>query len=892
MEKEAKKLYKSTKQKLSKAKRSYVCRSLKDVVRGYRNCKTASEERDFVKKESAHIRDLFREEDTTFRRQNVLKLLFFHMNGYPTEWGQLECLKLCASARFKDKRVGYLGLMILLDENQQILMMMTNCLKLDMNHNDTKIAALALTAMGNISTPEMIRDLLPEVLKLMQNGTPHLRKKAALIGARAVRKLPELSADLIQPIRRLLSARHGSVLLTSTTLLIEICKYSPDLIPEMRTDLLPLLRDLLSDLLAAGFDPDLTVGGVTDPFMQVKVLQAIGTLAKRDQPASDSVEDVLSQVLSSTDANRNAGAAVIAECVKTIFKIESPQSLQALAMSNLGKFLISKDPNSRFLALSELRNVVKLNPALVKPYTETILECLHERDTSIRHRAVELAFAVADQNTLSRVTEEVLEYIEDCNPDVKEETCTHLVDMVDRLSSNLQWKVEIFIRLLKKADDYVREDLLDLFAALISSTSSVQGYAAERLFNEVLATKADAPIVASTFKLDRFAFSIFGEYGELVTSHSTGIRIDDVYRAYDAALSETMESVATEELDRATYEALLATRQVAITSAAKLFSKVVEAGQVGEENILQVRQLISKWRQSLDLESQQRACELSTLLTVELSEARSAIFARQETIDADDARKRILLPLTGTSSSLALLGGSSDLIGFGDDLAQLPAAEGSNAPAAQRSDPLSDILGLSSLPAPPKAEPLPLPGIESLTMPPPSRKSGPSAQVAGGSLLDDLLGPSAPRPASVEAARRPATTSSAASSVAKPEGTELGPLPVMDENGLQVSISLFKVGTTPQNETRAVARFLNTSQQKIERFVFLLSVPKYMKLHLQPATSTSLEANGGSATQSIGLQNAMSGEKSIQLRFRVEYTKAGQPTMQKQGVIANIPRDL
>mmetsp|Transcript_14763 Transcript_14763/g.59994 ORF Transcript_14763/g.59994 Transcript_14763/m.59994 type:complete len:121 (-) Transcript_14763:4074-4436(-) len=105
MEKEAKKLYKSTKQKLSKAKRSYVCRSLKDVVRGYRNCKTASEERDFVKKESAHIRDLFREEDTTFRRQNVLKLLFFHMNGYPTEWGQLECLKLCASSRFKDKRV-------------------------------------------------------------------------------------------------------------------------------------------------------------------------------------------------------------------------------------------------------------------------------------------------------------------------------------------------------------------------------------------------------------------------------------------------------------------------------------------------------------------------------------------------------------------------------------------------------------------------------------------------------------------------------------------------------------------------------------------------------------------------------------------------------------------
>lgn len=72
-------------------------------------------------------------------------------------------------------------------------------------------------------------------------------------------------------------------------------------------------------------------------------------------------------------------------------------------------------------------------------------------------------------------------------------------------------QVDIFIRLLKKADDYVREDLLDLFAVLIASTSSVQGYAAERLFNEVLRMKADAQVVESTFKLDRFAFNIFGE---------------------------------------------------------------------------------------------------------------------------------------------------------------------------------------------------------------------------------------------------------------------------------------------------------------------------------------------------------------------------------------------
>jgi hypothetical protein len=42
-----------------------------------------------------------------------------HMLGYPTHFGQMECVKLIASPAFPEKRIGYLGLMILLDEKHQ-----------------------------------------------------------------------------------------------------------------------------------------------------------------------------------------------------------------------------------------------------------------------------------------------------------------------------------------------------------------------------------------------------------------------------------------------------------------------------------------------------------------------------------------------------------------------------------------------------------------------------------------------------------------------------------------------------------------------------------------------------------------------------------------------------
>ena len=56
-----------------------------------------------------------------------LKILF--ICRYPAHFGQLECLKLIASPRFTDKRIGYLGAMLLLDERQDVHLLITNCLK-------------------------------------------------------------------------------------------------------------------------------------------------------------------------------------------------------------------------------------------------------------------------------------------------------------------------------------------------------------------------------------------------------------------------------------------------------------------------------------------------------------------------------------------------------------------------------------------------------------------------------------------------------------------------------------------------------------------------------------------------------------------------------------------
>lgn len=141
------------------------------------------------------------------------------MLGYPAHFGQIECLKLVASPRFADKRLGYLGTMLLLDENQEVLMLVTNSLKKcvrpvflklpsfawlrsrsrvtdatlcstrllpcsrapasrsDMNHSNMYAVGLALSTFANIASEEMSRDLVNEVEKLLGSSNTYIRKK-------------------------------------------------------------------------------------------------------------------------------------------------------------------------------------------------------------------------------------------------------------------------------------------------------------------------------------------------------------------------------------------------------------------------------------------------------------------------------------------------------------------------------------------------------------------------------------------------------------------------------------------------------------------------------------------------------------------------------------------
>lgn len=62
---------------------------------------------------------------------------------------------------------------------------------------------MALCTLGSIASPDMARDLAPEVEKLIKSPSPLIKKKAALCAVRLLRKDPELVETFMPATRSL-----------------------------------------------------------------------------------------------------------------------------------------------------------------------------------------------------------------------------------------------------------------------------------------------------------------------------------------------------------------------------------------------------------------------------------------------------------------------------------------------------------------------------------------------------------------------------------------------------------------------------------------------------------------------------------------------------------------
>lgn len=821
--------------------------SLKQFIRNVRAAKTIADERAVIQKESAAIRASFREEsgDHNVRRNNVAKLLYLFTLGERTHFGQIECIKLLASPRFADKRLGHLATSLLLDENQEVLTLVTNSLKNDLGHSNQYVVGLALCTLGNIASIEMSRDLFPEIETLISTANPYIRRKAALCAMRICRKVPDLQEHFVEKAAQLLSDRNHGVLLCGLTLVTSMCEAEEEeggdegIIDKFK-QFVPVLVRTLKGLATSGYAPEHDVTGITDPFLQVKILRLLRVLVRGDAEGTEQINDILAQVATNTDSSKNVGNSILYEAVRTILDIEADSGLRVLGVNILGKFLSNRDNNIRYVALNTLIKVVAIEPNAVQRHRNTILECLRDPDISIRRRALDLSFTLINESNVRVLIRELLAFLEVADNEFKPSMTSQIGIAADRYSPNKRWHIDTMLRVLTLAGNYVKEPIMASFVRLVATTPELQTYAVQKLYANL---KKDI----TQESLTQAGAWCIGEYGD---SLLRGGQYEEEELVQEVKEHEIIDLFTT--ILNSSYATQVTTEYI-VTALVKLSTRLSDPSQIER-----IKRLLQFHQTSLDVEVQQRAVEYGNLFSYDdirrgVLEKMPPPQIKEESRVLGEATKKAKKAANRRSKLIAKPATDQDLLDLMGDATTTTAPLSSPTNGSQsNTDLLADILGGNTTSAPTTTSPPPQASNTASIMDLFSQGSAPSPAPAS-SGLDALSGLSSPPPQQPAAA--PPTSS----------------LPCYNANGLNVTLQLQR---NAEGAVQVLSRFRNSSGAQLSNVGLQAAVPKSQKLQLMSISNSDI-APGGEATQLMRITGSK-GPLRLMLRIGYSHPSAGQ----------------
>jgi len=669
----------------------------------------------------------------------------------------------------------------------------------------------------------MSRDLFTEIETLISTANPYIRRKAALCAMRICRKVPDLQEHFVDKATALLSDRNHGVLLCGLTLVTSLCEADDEAeggeegIIEKFKPLVPGLVRTLKGLASSGYAPEHDVTGITDPFVQVKILRLLRVLARGDAQVTEQINDILAQVATNTDSSKNVGNSILYEAVRTILDIEADSGLRVLGVNILGKFLTNRDNNIRYVALNTLVKVVAIDTPAVQRHRNTILECLRDPDISIRRRALDLSFTLINEGNVRVLIRELLAFLEVADNEFKTTMTTQIGIAADKFAPNKRWHIDTMLRVLTLAGNYVREPIMSSFIRLIATTPELQQYAVQKLYTNL---KKDI----TQESLTQAGAWCIGEYGDMLLK---GGQYEEEELVQVVKEHEIIDLFTT--ILNSSYATQVSTEYI-VTALTKLTTRLSEPAQIER-----IRRLLQQNATSLDVEVQQRAVEYGNLFAYD--EIRRGVLEKmpppqikeESRIVADGAKKHAKTA-KGGKTKVSKPKEEDLLFDLMGDSSPAPVAP---VNGHANTDLLADILGgATSSPAPTAASP------------PPG-----SSNVA--SIMDLFSGststPSpAPPPTSNSDLFSPVSSPPPQAAAAPPAASAAG-YPCYNNNGLNVTIQTQR---NAEGTIQATARFRNTSGGALSSVGLQAAVPKSQKLQLVAITNSEL-APGAEATQAM-----------------------------------------
>ncbi|KAI0778814.1 Ap3d1 protein [Trametes elegans] len=365
-------------------------RTLQDLIRGLRANK--QDESKFISQAVDEIRREIKSKDMEIKAAAVLKLTYLHMLGYDMSWASFHVVEVMSAPRIHLKTIGYLAAAQSFQQDTDVLMLTTNLLKKDLGSKPEDVA-IALNGLSHIVTPELGRDLAPELIAMLNHSRPHIRKRAVLALYKAIIKYPDILPQCMSRLRDKLDDPDDGVVAATVNVICELVHRNP-------RDYLPLAPQLFHLLTTS-----------SNNWMLIKIIKLFGTLTPYEPRLVKKLQPPITDLISTTSA-----ISLLYECVRTciiggMLHGHAGNQLARTCVTKLAGFLQDRDQNLKYISLLAMVKIVPTHPELVAEYQDMILSSVNDEDISIRMRALDLVSAMVSRHNLQPIVQQLLSHL-------------------------------------------------------------------------------------------------------------------------------------------------------------------------------------------------------------------------------------------------------------------------------------------------------------------------------------------------------------------------------------------------------------------------------------------------------------------------------------------------
>ncbi|KAL8577686.1 AP-3 complex subunit delta-1 [Nucella lapillus] len=412
-------------------------KNLQDLVRGIRNHK--ENESKYIAECMDEIKQELKQENLAIKANAVNKLAYLQMLGYDISWAAFNIIEVMSSTKFTFKRVGYLAASQCFHDGTDVLMLTTNMIRKDMSSVNMYDAGVSLSGLSCFITSDLARDLANDIMTLMSSSKPYLRKKAVLIMYKVFLQFPEALRPAFPRLKEKLEDPDPGVQSAAVNVICELARKNP----KNYLSLAPLFFKLMTTS--------------TNNWVLIKIIKLFGALTPLEPRLGKKLIEPLTNLIHSTSA-----MSLLYECINTVIAVlvsissgipNHSASIQ-LCVQKLRILIEDSDQNLKYLGLLAMSRILASHPKSVQGHKDLVLQCLDDKDESIRLRALDLLYGMVTKKNLMEIVKKLMVHMDKAEGShYRDELLSKIIVICSQSNyqfvTNFEWYVSILVELTR-----------------------------------------------------------------------------------------------------------------------------------------------------------------------------------------------------------------------------------------------------------------------------------------------------------------------------------------------------------------------------------------------------------------------------------------------------------